>query len=86
MDAFGVMGVSVINFLSGCTVLSMTCYSVIKAKRAGDSQIEFAIDTPLAIGAAIGGLAGKELFGVVAKLFDNPNTAGVRCRRAFCCW
>lgn len=50
MDAFGVMDVSVINFLSGCTVLSMTCYSVIKAKRAGDSQIEFAIDTPLAIG------------------------------------
>ncbi len=52
MDAFGVIDVSVINFLSGCTVLSMTCYSVIKAKGAGDSQIEFAIDTPLAIGAA----------------------------------
>lgn len=76
MDAFGVMDVSVINFLSGCTVLSMTCYSVIKAQRSGDSQIEFAIDTPLAIGAALGGLAGKELFGMVAKLFDNPNTAG----------
>ena len=52
MDAFGVRDGSVINLLSGCTVLSRTCYEVIKAKRAGDSQIEFAIDTPLAIGAA----------------------------------
>ncbi|MBQ2105458.1 MAG: sulfite exporter TauE/SafE family protein, partial [Lachnospiraceae bacterium] len=29
LDAFGIMDVSTISFLSGCTVLSMTTYSVI---------------------------------------------------------
>ncbi len=28
LDAFGVLSVSAISFLSGCTVLAMTCYSV----------------------------------------------------------
>lgn len=32
LDAFGVLNVSAISFLSGCTVLSMSCYSVIKSK------------------------------------------------------
>lgn len=76
MDAVGAADVSTINFLSGCTVLSMTCYSVIKAKAAGDSAIDPSIDTPLAIGAAIGGLAGRQLFDAVAVLFGNANTAG----------
>ena len=30
LDAFGVLSVSTISFLSGCTVLAMTCYSVIR--------------------------------------------------------
>ena len=76
MDAFGALDVSIINFLSGCTVLSMTMYSVIKAKIAKDSVINMKLGTPLAIGAAIGGLIGKELFSYVESLFDTPNTAG----------
>ena len=32
LDAFGIMDVATISFLSGCTVLSMTTYSVIKNK------------------------------------------------------
>ncbi len=32
LDAFGVLSVSTISFLSGCTVLAMTCYSVIKER------------------------------------------------------
>ena len=76
MDAFGVLDVSVINFLSGCTVLSMTTYSVCKSLIAKDSSINMKLGTPLAIGAAIGGLAGKELFSYVASLFETPNTAG----------
>ena len=31
LDAFGIAGVAEISFLSGCTVLSMSCYSVVKA-------------------------------------------------------
>ena len=76
MDAFGVLDVSVINFLSGCTVLSMTTYSVCKSFIAKDSSVNMKIGTPLAIGAAIGGLIGKELFSFVASLFKTPNTAG----------
>ena len=60
MDAFGVLDVSVINFLSGCTVLSMTTYSVCKSFVAKDSSVNMKTGTPLAIGAAIGGLIGKE--------------------------
>lgn len=54
----------------------MTMYSVIKAKIAKDSVINMKLGTPLAIGAAIGGLFGKELFSYVESLFDTPNTAG----------
>lgn len=76
MDAFGVLDVSVINLLSGCTVLSMTTYSVCKSFIAKDSTVNMKLGTPLAIGAAIGGLIGKELFSYVASLFATPNTAG----------
>ena len=33
-------------------------------------------DTALAVGAAVGGLLGKELFSITAGLFDDPNMAG----------
>ena len=49
LDAFGVLSVATISFLSGCTVLSMSCYSVIKAKMAGDSSVDTKTGTPLAI-------------------------------------
>lgn len=76
MDAFGILDVSLINFLSGCTVLSMSAYSVAKAKIAKDSIINMKTGTPLAIGAAVGGLIGKEFFTLVSSLFETPNTAG----------
>ncbi|MEG0565900.1 MAG: sulfite exporter TauE/SafE family protein, partial [Hungatella sp.] len=50
LDAFGVLSVSAISFLSGCTVLSMSCYSVGKAKLSGESLVDGKIGTPLAIG------------------------------------
>lgn len=76
LDALGVLPVSTINFLSGCTVLSMTTYSVLRSRISGASQIDFKTATPLAIGAAIGGLVGKDLFSLVEGLFATPNTAG----------
>lgn len=76
LDALGAFPVSTINFLSGCTVLSMTLYSVGRSKLAGDSKIDMRLGTPLAIGAAIGGLIGKELFSVVEAQFSDPDTAG----------
>lgn len=76
LDAFGVLSVSTISFLSGCTVLSMSCYSVVKSKISKESSIDMKTGTPLAIGAAIGGLVGKEMFSYVSKMFENANTVG----------
>ena len=68
-----------INFLSGCTVLSMSLYSVSKALRAGDSKVEMSTGTPLAIGAALGGVVGKEMFSAVKNFFDgSPMVGGVQ--------
>ena len=54
LDLFGLASVSTISFLSGCTVLAMSCYSVGKNILAHENRVDFAIGTPLAIGAAVG--------------------------------
>ena len=76
LDMLHLGSVSTINFLSGCTVLSMSCYSVGKAMVNKDSKVDMATGTPLAVGAAVGGLAGKELFGIVRSLFANAEMVG----------
>ena len=76
LDAFGIMDVSTISFLSGCTVLSMTTYSVIKAKRSGNSSINQETGVPLALGAAIGGVFGKYLFQIIKGMSANPDRVG----------
>ena len=68
-----------INFLSGCTVLAMSLYSVSKALRAGDSKVKTATGTPLALGAALGGVVGKEMFSAVKSFFGgSPMVGGVQ--------
>ena len=74
LDLFHLDSVATVSFLSGCTVLAMSCYSVTKAMRAGDSKVDLKIGTPLAIGAAIGGVAGKQMFSVISAQFQE--TAG----------
>ncbi len=76
LDAFGILSVASISFLSGCTVLSMSCYSIVKSKLSGDSLIDTKIGTPLAIGSAIGGIIGKNLFIFIASLSANENRIG----------
>lgn len=76
LDACGVYSVSTISFMSGCIVLAMTAYSVGKAQLAGESLIEKGISTWLGLGAALGGLAGKQLFDAVKALFANADTVG----------
>ena len=68
-----------INFLSGCTVLSMSLYSVSKALHSGDSKVEMSTGTPLALGAAVGGVVGKEMFSAVKAFFNgSPMVGGVQ--------
>lgn len=76
LDALGILSVSTISFLSGCTVLAMTCYSVIKAKTSGESLIDMKTGTPLAIGSAIGGVAGKSMFQAVSGMFADKDMVG----------
>lgn len=76
LDAFGVLSVSTISFLSGCTVLAMTCYSVFKSKMSGESLIDMRTGTPLAIGAAIGGVAGKSMFQALSNMFADKDMVG----------
>ena len=76
LDLFQLGAVSTINFLSGCTVLSMSLYSVGKAMINRDSKVDIATGTPLAIGAALGGVAGKELFGLIKSMFANGEMVG----------
>lgn len=60
LDAVGIYDAATISFLSGCTVLSMSAYSVVRSKLEGQSRIDKKIGFPLALGAAAGGLIGKK--------------------------
>ena len=76
LDTFGFASVSTISFLSGCTVLAMSAYSIGKTVLAGESEIEYRTATPLAIGAAAGGVIGKQLFTLVKNSSPNPDFVG----------
>ncbi len=76
LDAAGALPPGTINFLSGCTVLAMTCYSVVRNRIAGTVEIDLRRTVPLALGATVGGLVGKQLFDVVEGLFPSSETAG----------
>ena len=82
LDAFHVMDVAAISFLSGCTVLSMTTYSVIKGRLSKESNIDRKISLPLALGAAFGGLAGKWLFSSAFAI--SPDKSKVGAIQALC--
>ena len=76
LDATGVMSVAAITFLSGCTVVAMTCWNVGKNLIKRESVLELRTTIILAVGATIGGFLGKELFNQVAAQFADQNTAG----------
>lgn len=76
LDATGVMNVATVSFLSGCTVLAMTTYSVIKGKISRDSHVELNIGIPLGFGAAVGGLVGKQLFSLISNVTVNKDMVG----------
>jgi len=75
LDALGIASPSQINFLSGCTVIGMSAWSVFKSLRSGTSEINLKISTPLAIGAATGGIIGKILYDAVEGLLSVPEQA-----------
>lgn len=69
VDALGVLPVSALSFLSGLTVLGMSCISVYKQRKR--RLVEFKTGTPLALGASAGGLIGKAMFDVIKSSFGE---------------
>ena len=82
LDAFHMMDVAAISFLSGCTVLSMTAYSVVRGKLGKESHVDQKTGLPLALGAACGGLAGTWLFSCISAF--SPDKKRVGAVQAFC--
>lgn len=76
LDMFGLADAETISFLSGCTVLSMSCYTVCKNAALRDNKVDYHTGTPLAIGAALGGILGKQLFGTIITIFSDLNAVG----------
>lgn len=81
LDAIGIFEFSVINFMSCCTVLSMSFYTVVSCKRE-EEKIDQRKSLPLAIGAAIGGIAGKSLLKQTLYWIGNEDVVG--CVQASC--
>lgn len=83
LDATGVMPVTTISFLSGCTVLSMSLISFYKnikngkQRRKGDFDVRFA--GLLAFGAVLGGVSGKWAYQrVLACLPDRSRVGAIQ--------
>ena len=76
LDATGVLGVSQMSFLSGCTVLAMSIVSVFKNLQQKDSVINLRQCTALALGAAAGGIIGKYLFQYIYVICADQRTVG----------
>jgi len=72
LDALGVMDVTALSFLSGCTVLSMSTYSFLKNKQSSTSN-KTNTAFPLAIGAACGGVAGKMMFQYILSIASDQS-------------
>lgn len=77
LDLFQLGTVSTISFLSGCTVLSMTSYNLVKSMWKKEHVIETRKTLPLAVGAVIGGIAGKQIFTIIKETSKNPNRIGL---------
>lgn len=81
LDLVSSSGASVISFLSSCTVLSMSLYSVVsgKVKKQESASVPMSDLLPLSIGAAVGGVAGKTLFSILtASLTDKAMVSSVQ--------
>ncbi len=76
LDSLKIMDASTISFLSGCTVLAMSTYSVAEARISKKSEIDPKTGTVLAIGAAVGGIVGKQLFNMVKAGLADASRVG----------
>ena len=76
LDFFQMGTVATISFLSSCTVLSMSLYSVGTSMLDKKKSIDIRTATPLAIGAVIGGLMGKSGFQLLSQAVSDTQLVG----------
>ena len=76
MDSFQIFSVSTVSFLSGCIVLSMAAYSVVCSRFSGSCSIDSKRSGWLGLGAAVGGIAGKQLFEIIAEFTAGSERIG----------
>ena len=74
LDATGMFTVTSVNFLSGCTVIMMTTWSIAKTLMKKETTIELKTSGILGLSAAVGGVSGKILFDQIKILFENQET------------
>lgn len=77
LDAFGVIPVNTISFLSGCTVFSMAAISVGKQVCSGKQKnFDGKKGSWLAVGAVVGGIAGKGLYQMILSRLPDTQKVG----------
>ncbi|MEG0962139.1 MAG: sulfite exporter TauE/SafE family protein [Lachnospiraceae bacterium] len=77
LDALGIMSVSEISFLSGCTVFAMSLVSVYRNVRNKNAKLNLKTATSLAIGAAAGGILGKTMFQELKNIVESESMVGL---------
>ncbi len=77
LDSLNIYDVITVSFLSSCTVLSMSFYSVTKNKFTKKTPLEKKLAFPLAIGAGFGGLIGKVIFSYIKTKSGDQDKVGL---------
>ena len=75
LDATGIMSVTTLSFLSGLTVLAMAMVNVWKNRK--NKAIDVKRSLPLGIGAAIGGVLGKQVFQSLKAAVGSDQLVGL---------
>ena len=76
LDATGLYSVAAINFMSGCTVLGMSTWSIFKLTIHKEANSDLRKTGCLAVSAAVAGVVGKQLYKIVEGQYQDPDTAG----------
>lgn len=77
MDATGIYPVKEITFMSACTVLCMTLWSVCKSAVKKDTPYDIRLTVPLTLGSAVGGVLGKWIFSSAVSSLGDQSAVGL---------
>ncbi|MGI6608834.1 MAG: TSUP family transporter [Erysipelotrichaceae bacterium] len=75
LDSIALFDLATVNFLSGCTVLTMSSFNVISSFIKKENTIEIRNSSLLAFSSIWGGLSGKYFFELFQNYFTNQSYA-----------